>query len=141
VVPEFDTPAHFSTLINAYPQFMASAVDDNNNTFLCLVDPSQEATFDFLKGVWSYIISVFPDAQVHIGGDEFWPGCWTQSSQVSSWMVRQNFSVMDAYYYYERRMIDIARGLNRSVVAWQDIQGYNGTSTSFDVALDVRIHL
>ena len=25
IVPEFDTPAHFSTLVNAYPEYMASA--------------------------------------------------------------------------------------------------------------------
>jgi hexosaminidase len=131
--------AHFSTLINAYPEFMAAAVDDHNNSFLCLVDPSKEATFTFLKGVWAYIVSVFPDAQVHIGGDEFWPGCWTQSAEVSAWMIAQNYSVSDAYYYYERRIIGIARELNRNILAWQDIQGYNGTATSLDVALDVSL--
>lgn len=48
-------------------------------------------------------------------------------------MAAQNITVVEAYYYYERRMIEIARGLGRSVLAWQDIQGYNGTSTSLDV--------
>ena len=103
-------------------------------------------------------MSVFPDAQIHIGGDEFWAGCWSQceggvgqaghclamlhhpllrpppaAPSVSAWMTAQNITVVEAYYYYERRMIDIARGLGRSVLAWQDIQGYNGTSTSLDV--------
>ena len=52
---------------------------------------------------------------------------------VTAWMEQLNYTVIDAYYYYERRMIEIARSLGRSVVAWQDIQGYNGSTTSLDV--------
>lgn len=138
VIPEFDTPAHFSSLLNAYPEYMAAAVDQNNNSFLCLVDPSREEVFTFLATIWASIASTFPDAEVHIGGDEFWSGCWSQSPSVSAWMTANNYTVTDAYYYYERRMIGIARSLNRSAIAWQDIAGYNGSAPgTLDVALEV----
>lgn len=204
VIPEFDTPAHFSTLINAYPEYMAAAgerraarlqwawrlrprgsllpalaVDSNNNSFLCLVDPSKEETFTFLAGVWAYIASVFPDAQVWKGprwtlcttshpptgrsisggtssgldagrsvsrgpASPLLRACWhllsshtttaiTAAASVTAWMTAQNYSVSEAYWYYERRIVDIARSLGRSVLAWQDIQGYNGSVTSLDV--------
>jgi hypothetical protein len=57
-------------------------------------------------------------------------------------MAAMNFSIMDAYGYYERRMIDIGRSLNRSVIAWQDIAGFpqnfsNNYNDYPDVTLDV----
>jgi hexosaminidase len=124
VIPEFDTPSHFSTLINSYPQYAASAVDSNNNSFLCLVDPSREETFDFLAGVWGEIATLFPDSTLHIGGDEFWPGCWTQSANVSAWMNSTGMGVYDAYHYYERRIIEIVRSLGKKTMAWLDIAGF-----------------
>jgi hexosaminidase len=123
VIPEFDTPAHFSTLFNAYPQYAANAVDQNNNSFLCLVDPSREETFDFLAGVWGEIASLFPDSTVHIGGDEFW-GCWGESPAVQAWMAANGLDVYGAYHYYERRMIDLARSLGKRPMAWLDIAGF-----------------
>jgi N-acetyl-beta-hexosaminidase len=72
VIPEFDTPSHFSVLFNTYPQFAAVAYDSNNNSFLCLVDPSKEETFTFLESVWTEIVMLFPDSQIHIGGAIPW---------------------------------------------------------------------
>jgi hexosaminidase len=123
VIPEFDTPAHFSVLFQAYPQYGAVAYDQNNNSFLCLVDPSREETFDFLAGIWAEISTLFPDSTLHLGGDEFW-GCWGESPAVVAWMNQTGLDVYGAYHYYERRMIDIARSLGKRPMAWLDIAGF-----------------
>ena len=141
VIPEFDTPAHFSVLFNSYPQYAAQAIDNNNNSYLCLVDPSKEATFEFLGGIWEEITSLFPDSTVHIGGDEFW-ACWDQSPNVSAWMNATGYDLYGAYHYYERRMINIARSLGRRTIAWLDIAGFpenfNNTYNDYpDVTFDV----
>lgn len=52
VIPEFDSPSHFSSLFPAYPQYAAHSVDSNNNSYLCMVDISNEDTFEFLEGIW-----------------------------------------------------------------------------------------
>jgi hexosaminidase len=140
VLPEFDSPSHFGTLTGAYPQF-ASVQSDGG---LCLIDPSKEASFDFLAGVWSDIAGMFSADQVRIGGDEFY-GCWSSCPAVMSW-INATFgpsgSVYDAYHYYERRVIDIARSHGRSVQAWLDIAGFPAANETWagnysDVTLNV----
>ncbi len=64
--PQFDTPSHFASLFAAYPQFAGQTSDGN----LCMVDPSNNATYDFLAAVWGELFALFPDAQMRIGGDE-----------------------------------------------------------------------
>jgi hexosaminidase len=52
LIPEFDTPAHSSSLFAAYPQFAAAAVDPTSkDPFLCLVDPSREEVFAFQEAL------------------------------------------------------------------------------------------
>lgn len=57
-------------------------------------------------------------------------------------MKAQGYDVTAAYHYYERRMIDIVRGLNRTTLAWLDIagfpEGFNNSYSAYpDVTLDV----
>jgi len=39
-------------------------------------------------------------------------------------MAAQNFSLSDAYYYYEQRMINISRAMHRHSMLWVDTAGY-----------------
>jgi hexosaminidase len=141
VLPELDTPSHFSTLFAAYPEYAAVSYDSNNNSYLCMVDPSREETYLFLAGIWADIAKVFPDAEFRIGGDEF-QGCWSDSPTVKAWMAAHNFDLSAAYHYYERRLIGIMRALGRRTQAWLDIAGFPGANETWaadypDVALNV----
>ena len=122
VLPEFDSPSHFGTLSQSYPQFAATTQDGS----ACMVDPSREEVFDFLAAVWGDIAGMFPDAQFRIGGDEF-QGCWSDCPAVMAWIRGKwgvNGTVYDAYHYYVRRVINITRGLERSSMAWLDVEGF-----------------
>ena len=66
------------------------------------MDPSKPETFDFLASVWGEIASLFPDEQLMIGGDEWWP-CWDESPTVAAWMKTMNMTSFDTYLYYERK--------------------------------------
>lgn len=50
--------------------------------------------------------------------------CWSDSASVSAWMASRNFSLADAYYYYEQRMVNISRAMNRRSMLWVDAAGY-----------------
>ena len=66
---------------------------------------------------------MFPDEAFHIGGDEWWPA-WNNAPSVEAWMPSQGFTdAVDVYHYYERRVIDIVRGLGKQTYAWEDING------------------
>ncbi len=72
------------------------------------------------------VAAMFPDEAFHIGGDEWWPA-WSNAPAVQAFMGEQGFAnVVDVYHYYERRMIDIVRGLGRTTYAWEDINGACG---------------
>jgi len=63
---------------------------------------------------------MFPDPAMVIGGDEWWD-CWSASPAVAAWMAQQGMNATETYFYYERRMIDIARSLNKTSIAWLDV--------------------
>ncbi len=94
VLPEFDSPSHFGTLSGAYPELMAVQKDGG----LCMLDPSKDATYEFLASVWGDIAAMFPDAQFRIGGDEF-QGCWGACPTVMAWIHNKwgaNGTIYDA---------------------------------------------
>ena len=143
VLPELDSPSHFGSLFAAYPQYAAQAVDANNNSYLCMVDPSRDEVYAFLAGIWSDAAAMFPDLTFRVGGDEL-QGCWADSPAVLAWMKKEGLPNIDAaYYYYVRKLVGIMRGLSppRNTIAWLDVAGF-WTNQSWahdysDVVLDV----
>lgn len=142
VIPEFDTPAHTGALTTVLPSLAATAFDSNNNSFACLVDPSQPATFAALRAIWGDIAALFPDDTLALGGDEFWP-CWDESPAVVAWMPSQGLNgSLATYYWYERAMVNITRGLGRKALLWQDVAGFPlgfNASQSYSAYPDVTI--
>ena len=98
VLAEFDSPAHFGTLQYAYPEYTVAAIDPSSNTsFNCLVDPSNPETFKFLSTVWGEVGTIFPDTTFMLGGDEYWPGCWSDSVKVVAWMKVRRWREREAW--------------------------------------------
>lgn len=122
VLPEFDTPSHFSSLFAAYPQFAAVTKDGG----LCMVDPSREDVYSFLSDIWRDTSATFTADMLRIGGDEF-QGCWNDCPAVMSWISSKfgaNGTIYDAYHYFVRRLIDIVRSNGRETMAWLDVEGF-----------------
>lgn len=138
VIPEIESPAHSSQIAVAYPNMSAVAYDSNNNSFYCLVDPSNPALFgSFWPSVWGGVNATFPSRTWHIGGDEFWP-CWSESPTVAAWMASRGFTVDDAYYWYEQQVIGTVRSFGKRTMAWQDIAGIAANYSAYpDVTLEV----
>lgn len=143
VLPELDSPSHFGSLFAAYPQYAAQAVDANNNSYLCMVDPSRDEVYAFLAGIWSDAAAMFPDLTFRVGGDEL-QGCWADSPAVLAWMKKEGLPNIDAaYYYYVRKLVGIMRGLSppRNTIAWLDVAGFWANQSwahdYSDVVLDV----
>jgi len=74
VIPEIDLPGHMLAALTAYPELGCTGgpyevwgrwgvADD----VLC---PGREKTFEFLEGVLTEVMELFPSEYIHIGGDE-----------------------------------------------------------------------
>lgn len=72
---------------------------------------------------------------------QFW-GCWDESPSVAAWMKARNFSsVYDAYYWFERQMIGIARAHGRAPMAWLDVAGFPAKNETYNDYPDVTINV
>lgn len=74
VVPEIDLPGHFSAALAAYPEYgCAKTKCKVQETFgvkfnvACIGNP---ATVPFLCDILDELIELFPDGEIHLGGDE-----------------------------------------------------------------------
>ena len=115
VVPEFDTPAHFGILRVSYPEFMAQHAAGS----YCQVDPSNPGLLPFLTTIWTALADIFPDDTFHVGGDEFWPTCWTENAKIVAWAQALGLKDVQAMYnYYIKQVSGILTKLGKKTMGW-----------------------
>jgi hexosaminidase len=125
IIPEIEMPGHSKAAIAAYPElactpgpFEVSTVWGVDDDILC---PS-EATFAFLEGVLTEVISLFPGPYIHIGGDEAPKVRW-KSSDLAQGIIRRE-QLADEHALQSWFVQRIERFLNahgRRLVGWDEI--------------------
>src|SRR6202030_3207969 len=94
VVPEFDMPGHSTSWLVGYPELGAApgpfTLVREWGVFDNVLDPSREEVYTFLDKFFGEMAGLFPDAYMHIGGDEVTPRQWNASASVQDFMYRQN---------------------------------------------------
>ena len=115
VVPEFDTPAHAGGFFLSRPDlFCGDTYAD------AVLDPTQEAVYEFLDALYASSAALFPDDVLHVGGDEVSTKCWNASASVRAWLAARNATVASLYGYYEARAVAIAARAGRAPMAWDE---------------------
>ena len=66
VIPEIEFPAHSDEVFIGYPELCCSGKPYTSGEF-CVGNP---ATFEFMDGVLTEVMELFPSRRIHIGGDE-----------------------------------------------------------------------
>lgn len=147
VVPEIEMPGHCVAALGAYPElsctggpfeFEVSPSWGVQKDVYCAGNPK---TFEFLEQVLDEVISLFPSAYVHIGGDECPKDRWrahdldqqrmaseelADEDELQSWFIRQVASVLGAH---NRRLIGwdeiLEGGLvpDATVMSWRGVGG------------------
>ena len=84
IVPEIDLPGHMVAAMTAYPELGCTGGPYTVRPIWGIADevlcPGKETTFEFIEGVLSEIIDLFPSEYIHIGGDECPKGEWERCS-------------------------------------------------------------
>lgn len=126
VVPEFDTPGHTQSWGLGYPDLLTACYDPKTGQpdgARYAVNPTLNSTWTFLDAFFGEVSQVFPDAFVHVGGDEVTFACWQSNPGVQAWMKSKgwtDYSLLENYYV--QGVIDLlAQQHNRSVVGWQEL--------------------
>jgi hexosaminidase len=150
VVPEFDLPGHASSWLVGYPELGAApgpfklvrewGIFDN------VLDPSKEQVYTFLDTFFGEMAGLFPDAYMHIGGDEVTPRQWNASASAQDFIYRQNLAGAHGIQaYFNKRVNEIFTRHGKRMVGWDEIlspdlpkniviQSWRGASALADAA-------
>ncbi|KAK9866414.1 hypothetical protein WJX84_011212 [Apatococcus fuscideae] len=124
VLPEFDTPGHTLSWGAGYPNLLTDCYDkDGNPTGIKgPMDPTQNETYGTLWRLLQEVVEIFPDAFLHLGGDEVPFDCWESNPKVRQWMKEQNvssFAALEASFM--KRVLGLTAAAGRFPIVWQDV--------------------
>jgi hexosaminidase len=126
VVPEFDMPGHSTSWLVGHPELGAAAgpftlertwgIFDNN------LDPTREEVYSFLDRFLGEMAGLFPDAHLHIGGDEVTPRQWNGNPKIVDFMYEKGLTdANDLQAYFNQRVSGILTRHGKRMVGWDEI--------------------
>uniref|UniRef100_A0A671NBB0 Beta-hexosaminidase n=1 Tax=Sinocyclocheilus anshuiensis TaxID=1608454 RepID=A0A671NBB0_9TELE len=102
------------------------------------VNPILNSSYDFMTQFFKEISTVFPDAYIHLGGDEVDFSCWESNPDIQKCMVQQGFgtdySKLESFYI--QRLLDIVAATKKDYMVWQEVFD-NGVKLKDDTVVEV----
>ena len=132
VIPEIDLPGHMLAALTAYPALGCTGgpyevwgrwgvADD----VLC---PGREKTFEFLEGVLTEVMELFPSEYIHIGGDECpkvrWEKCPRCQAKIRQLGLKDDGEHTAEHYlqsYVTDRIGKFLARHGRRIIGWDEI--------------------
>ena len=126
VVPEFDMPGHSTSWFVGYPELASGpgpyTVQRIFGIHDAAIDPTRESTYKFLDAFLGEMAGLFPDAYMHIGGDESNGKQWMANPQIGAFM--RSHDIKDPaglQVYFNQRLLKILTKYHKHMVGWDEI--------------------
>ena len=128
VVPEFEMPGHVQSILIAYPALGSGPAlltrGRGPDTMKAALDPSRESTYRFLTGLLGEMATLFPDAAVHVAGDEVQGEHWLGNAGIQAFMRQRGFtSAHELQGYFTKRVAAILSALGKTPIVWDEALG------------------
>jgi hexosaminidase len=126
VMPEFDIPGHSTSWLVGHPE-MGSApgpykIERAAGIFEPALDPTREQTYKFLETFLGEMAALFPDAYMHIGGDENEGKQWDRNPQIQAFMKEKGIKDNHALQaYFNQRVLKILQKHGKKMIGWEEI--------------------
>ena len=126
VMPEFDMPGHTTAWMVGHPE-LASApgpfqIVRTWGIFDDALDPTRDEVYALLDGFLGEMAALFPDAYMHIGGDEVNGRSWNQNPRIQDFMYQHRLrDNHDLQASFNKRLYEIVTRHGKRVVGWDEV--------------------
>ena len=126
VVPEFEMPGHSTAWLVAYPELASGSIPNEIRREFGVsnyaIDPTREGTYAFIGRFLAEMASIFPDAYIHIGGDETPAPDWKTNPHILAFMKAHGLKDNEALQaYFNTRVLKITSGLHKHMMGWDEV--------------------
>ena len=126
VVPEFDLPGHATAWLVGHPELGSApgpyTIERRPGIFEPTLDPTREEVYKFLEVFFTEMAALFPDAYMHIGGDENTGKQWDANPRIQAFMKEKGIKDNHALQtYFNQRMLKILQKNNKRMMGWDEI--------------------
>jgi hexosaminidase len=126
VVPEFDIPGHSTSWLVGYPELGSApgpySIERRPGIFEPALDPTREEVYKFLDAFLGEMAGLFPDAYLHIGGDENEGKQWDRNPKIQAYMKAKGIKDNHALQaYFNQRLLKILQKHGKKMIGWDEI--------------------
>ncbi|PYX82851.1 MAG: beta-N-acetylhexosaminidase [Acidobacteria bacterium] len=125
LLPEFEMPGHSRAWFVAYPElaslpgpysFQPGSGPDP------VMDPTQDKTYKVLNKFLGEMSKLFPDAYVHIGGDEVSGEGWDKNPKIQEFIHSHGMkNNQDLQAYFNQRLQKIVNKHHKIMIGWDEV--------------------
>ena len=126
VVPEFDIPGHSTSWLVGHPELGSApgpySIERRAGIFEPALDPTREDVYKFLDVFLGEMAALFPDAYLHIGGDENEGKQWDRNPNIQAFMKEKGIANNHALQaYFNQRLLKILEKHKKKMIGWDEI--------------------
>jgi hexosaminidase len=126
VMPEFDIPGHSTSWLVGHPELGSAPgpykIERAAGIFEPALDPTRDQTYKFLDGFLGEMAALFPDAYMHIGGDENEGKQWDRNPQIQAFMKEKGIKDNHALQaYFNKQVLKILQKHGKKMIGWEEI--------------------
>jgi hexosaminidase len=125
ILPEFEMPGHSRAWLVAYPElaslpgpytFQPGSGPDP------VIDPTRDQTYKMLDKFLGEMAKLFPDAYVHIGGDEVSGEGWNKNPKIQQFIHSHGMkNNQDLQAYFNQRLEKIVSKHHKIMIGWDEV--------------------
>ena len=125
VMPEIEMPGHSRAIVVGYPE-LASEPGPYQAGRISQAEPAldvtQEKTYKFLDKLIGEMAQLFPDAYLHIGGDEVDDKPWDSNPKIQQFIHAHGMkNNRDLQAYFNRRLQKIVSKHGKIMMGWDEV--------------------